>query len=198
MLTLSHLAVIVRSFCLLAFLLQAGFLFYNLLNPTHTEIHTEIKNLADLPFPAVFKICIKPAFNMEFLNRAGYDNTFYYFLGRSKYNSSLYGWAGHTQTEQVFNNITGKCCKFIHSKEMCFLNKLDGLGPLDNKPSTDYLCHLNFFLLLLVENRRIQAYTWHVTGDRWHVTHGTWHVTHDTWCGVNIISKCLLSRLESS
>ena len=108
MLTLSHLSVIVKSFCLLAFLLQAGFLFYNLLNPTHTEIHTEIKNLADLPFPAVFKICIKLAFNMEFLNRAGYDKTFDYFLGRSRYNSSLYGWAGHTKSADIFTNISGK------------------------------------------------------------------------------------------
>ena len=118
MLTHSHLAIIVRSFCLLAFLLQAGFILFNLLNPAHTEIHTEIKNLDDLPFPAVFKICIKPAFNLEYLRRAGYDNTFDYFLGRSKYNSSLYGWAGHTKRADVFTNISGKYCMFMYFKEM--------------------------------------------------------------------------------
>ena len=107
MLTLSHLSIIVRSFCLLAFLLQAGFLLDNLLNPTHTVAHTEIKNLADLPFPAVFKICIKPAFNLEYLRSAGYDNPYEYFHGRSKYNSSVYGWAGHTEGGYQWSNISG-------------------------------------------------------------------------------------------
>ena len=68
--------------------------------------------------------------------------------------------------------------------------KLDGVGPVDNRPSTDYFPHL-------FKNK---TKIWHVTGDMWQVTHDMWHVTCDTWhvpCdtwwGVNILSKFQLS-----
>ena len=52
--------------------------------------------------------------------------------------------------------------------------KLDGVGPVDNRPSTDKLHHF-------VWRRRKKCYMWHVTHDMWHVTRDTWHVTRDTW-----------------
>ena len=68
---------------------------------------------------------------------------------------------------------------------------LDGVGPVDNRPSTDKLHHF------VKKKKRDTCYvtcdTWHVTRDTWHVTRDTWngHVTHDTWhvWGVNILSK---------
>ena len=57
--------------------------------------------------------------------------------------------------------------------------KLDGVGPVDNRPSTDKLHHCE---------KKIICDMWHVTCDMWHVTHDTWHVvTRDTWrvWGVN-------------
>ena len=47
--------------------------------------------------------------------------------------------------------------------------KLDGVGPVDNRPSTD---NLNHFI------RRKEKV---VTHDMWHVTCDTWHVTRDMW-----------------
>ena len=49
-----------------------------------------------------------------------------------------------------------------------FVHKLDGVGPVDNRPSTDKLHHF-------VEKREKKV--WHVTRDMWHVTRDTWHVT---------------------
>ena len=52
------------------------------------------------------------------------------------------------------------------------LNKLDGVGPVDNRPSAD---KLHRFV------RKKERRKWHVICDMWHVTHDTWHVTCDTW-----------------
>ena len=52
-------------------------------------------------------------------------------------------------------------------------NKLDGVGPVDNRPSTDKLHHF------VKKNKKNM---WHVTRDMWHVTCDTWHVvTRDMW-----------------
>ena len=51
------------------------------------------------------------------------------------------------------------------------IKKLDGVGPVDNRPSTNKLHHL--------KKKKI-----HVTLDMWHVTRDMWHVTHDTFVGV--------------
>ena len=47
--------------------------------------------------------------------------------------------------------------------------KLDGVGPVDNRPSTDELHHF-------VQKKRRQK-KWHVTCDMWHVTRDMWHMT---------------------
>ena len=51
--------------------------------------------------------------------------------------------------------------------------ELDGVGPVDNRPSTDNLYHF-------VQKKNC---------DMWHVTRDTWHVTYDMFGGVNILSK---------
>ena len=71
--------------------------------------------------------------------------------------------------------------------------KLDGVGPIDNRPSTDKLHH---FVQKKRRKRKRRKKMWHVTCDAWHVTRDMWHVTRDMWhvtCdtfgGVNILSK---------
>ena len=66
------------------------------------------------------------------------------------------------------------------------MKKLDGVGPVDNRPSTDKLHRF-------VQKKKIghvTCDTWQVTSDKWHMTHDMWHGTHDTWYGVvNIMRK---------
>ena len=50
-------------------------------------------------------------YNMKQLNEAGYNSGWDYFLGCSKYNGFLMGWAGHTQDGEVFSNVSG--CNFL-------------------------------------------------------------------------------------
>ena len=56
--------------------------------------------------------------------------------------------------------------------------KLDGVGPVDKRPSTDKLHHI-------VKKKKNKK----MTCDMWHVTRDTWHVTRDMFGGVDILSK---------
>ena len=50
------------------------------------------------------------------------------------------------------------------------LSKLDGVGPVDNRPSTDKFHHF------VPKKKKKKRDMWHVTCDMWHVTRDTWHV----------------------
>ena len=69
--------------------------------------------------------------------------------------------------------------------------KLDGVGPVDNRPSTNYLHQFVriFFLIWIF------FFFWQVTFDMWdlkddmrYLTHDMWHLTQDTLQVVNIVS----------
>ena len=53
--------------------------------------------------------------------------------------------------------------------------KLDGVGPVDNRPSTDKLHHF------VKKNKTKKHGMWHMTCDTWHVARDMWHVTRDMW-----------------
>ena len=50
--------------------------------------------------------------------------------------------------------------------------KLDGVGPVDNRPSTD-----EFHQFVKKKFKKMTCDTWHVKCDTWHVTRDKWHVT---------------------
>ena len=49
--------------------------------------------------------------------------------------------------------------------------KLDGVGPVYNRPSTDKLQHF-----VKKKKKNLTRDMWHVTCDTWHVTRDMWHV----------------------
>ena len=100
--------LVLHAGCTLAFLVQMVTLTRSLLNPSQTISHTSIENVTVEDFPVIFKVCIKPGFDDEALQEAGYESTFEYFLGKSRYNQSLYGWAGHTEEGGVVTNVEGE------------------------------------------------------------------------------------------
>ena len=68
--------------------------------------------------------------------------------------------------------------------------KLDGVDPIDNRPSTDKLHHfVQIKKNVTCDTCHGTCDTWHVTCDMWHMTLATWHVTCDKLWGVNILSK---------
>ena len=50
--------------------------------------------------------------------------------------------------------------------------KLDGVGLVDNRPSTEKLYYLK---------RKEEEKNWHVTGGKWQVTCDMWNVTCEMW-----------------
>ena len=48
---------------------------------------------------------MKPGFNTTALKEEGYAGISEYFLGQSRFNNSLYGWAGHTITSEVRDTV---------------------------------------------------------------------------------------------
>ena len=99
--------VIMHAACLLACTVQMMILANNQMNPSQTISYMVEKSLDSIEFPALFKICIKPAFNIAELRKAGYRSIWAYFLGQSRYNKSLYGWGGHYKNGSSIASVAG-------------------------------------------------------------------------------------------
>ena len=93
--------------CFTIFIVQMSFLIYSRVHPSQTISSTKQRQLEEIDFPVAFKICIKPAYDVLELNRAGYFSAWDYFVGCSKYNGFLMGWAGHTQDGKAVSNVSG-------------------------------------------------------------------------------------------
>ena len=98
--------------CILAALLQLGFIIEGFIQPTLLNTSVKEVDLREMDFPIDIKICAQPGFNMTALNEMGYGHISGYFFGRSQFNSSIIGWAGHTENfevrgsvEEVFNAV---------------------------------------------------------------------------------------------
>ena len=63
-------------------------------NP-HVKIYTKI--LKNMQFPISIRLCVREMENTTHrYNKIGYENEKYFFIGRSMFNKSLFGWKGHT------------------------------------------------------------------------------------------------------
>ena len=69
-------------------------------------------------------------------------------------------------------NLIAYSCRYL-----ILLYKLDGVGLIDNRPSTDKLQHF----VNKPKNERKKIYILHVTCYMWHVTCNMRHVTCETW-----------------
>ena len=99
---------LIRFACLVAFLVQITTLIAGMVNPKETLIRTEKVDFEKIDFPLVFKICVKPGFNETELRILGYQNSLGYLYGTSRFNESLFGWAGHTADGKIVSNVSGK------------------------------------------------------------------------------------------
>ena len=100
--------VLVNLLCIVFFSLQLVHILEGYAKPTVTRTWEEEVFLQDIDFPLTIKICVIPGFNQTALNESGYYDTWFYFLGQSAFNDSIYGWAGHTEdlgTVDTVDNI---------------------------------------------------------------------------------------------
>ena len=78
------------------------------LYPLTTDARLQEKRLNQIEHPVLFKICFKPSFDTEELNRTGYGTLWNYFAGVSMYNRSMFGWGGHTKDEKYLGSVEGE------------------------------------------------------------------------------------------
>ena len=120
----SHHLKVLNLLCCMAFSWQIFCIFKEWILPSQEITSaTEVK-LTDIELPILFKVCPDPGFNTTALREEGYAGIYEYFLGRSMFNTSLYGWAGHTnnsQTRGTVHNIYKKIRRF--SQANAFIQK---------------------------------------------------------------------------
>ena len=75
------------------------------LNPENPSVKTYRKNLEDIEFPLIFKICYDFS-DDEIFQQYGYHNARNFMFGRSMFNGSIYGWNGHTANGTIMKMPT--------------------------------------------------------------------------------------------
>ena len=102
------LITFIYIFFSLVFVTHVGFIVYSMLYPDVPEIVVNVKNLNEIEFPFVFRIC---AFyiddNDERYNKVGYKDSYEFFLGQSMFNGSVYGWNGHQENGSTLGTVEG-------------------------------------------------------------------------------------------
>ena len=98
------LLIFINLFCFGVFFYQISVQISHHLDPGPDRLHTvlENKNLSQANVSLVFKVCYTPSYNMSVLSQAGYNNTMYYFLGKTNSsNGGFIGWVGKNKTLDV-------------------------------------------------------------------------------------------------
>ena len=99
---------IINCFCVFAFLIQIFYLVKDQFHPKTTQTSLTKSDLSNVHFPMVFTICLKRIESNDIrFNEAGYNNLESYYQGKSLYNSSIIGWAGHTSNGNSMDTVKG-------------------------------------------------------------------------------------------
>ena len=105
MLTSKNIWVLANLVCTAILAIQLANVLEGFIKPTITRTWEEELPLEDMEFPVVIKICVIPGLNETELHGVGYRNAYAYFVGQSRFNKSVFGWAGHTQDSRTFGNV---------------------------------------------------------------------------------------------
>ena len=109
--------ILIYSLCSLIFILHITLIGLYQANPEQTVPSKMALKLHEMEkFPVVFKLCIKPGgFDLDKLNRFGYQTAKHYFSGLSMYNDSVIGWAGHNKDGSVNSTAAGHTLVFYNA-----------------------------------------------------------------------------------
>ena len=105
---LRRLWILIHSVCLRFFTIQISLLAVDQKYPSATVTTKERKQFSEIAFPVIFKICLKPGLDLANLKKLGYETVKKYFVGTSRFNKNLTGWAGHRDSGEHLTNSAGK------------------------------------------------------------------------------------------
>ena len=134
---------LINIICALMFLLQFYTMMYNYFNPSHTSSSTHIRNLGDIEFPVLFKLCVKPGFDEERLLEHGYESEFHYFVGQSRFNKTNFGFNGHFENETMLES-TVLMKRLAKMENISHIAKDFYIRAMDNSKISIKLEHLKF------------------------------------------------------
>ena len=108
---LTKLVHLVNLIFAIACLLHVTIALYKKMYPTHPEIKVYEKELKEVSFPILFKICGKELNNSSrrFIN-LGYANERDFYRGFSKFSKdyTIVGWNGHRENGSTIGPLTGQ------------------------------------------------------------------------------------------
>ena len=92
---------------------------YQVLFPDLPSIRIQDKTLKDIEFPLFIQMCVSEIDNTtDRYTSLGYKNDYDFYLGRSVYNNSLFGWNGHLQNGSTVGTVEGR---FSMNKSFTFI-----------------------------------------------------------------------------
>ena len=98
--TLKNQMKLLNFLCLFSFTWQLSGILGEWIKPSQQTTQITEINLDNIELPLI-KLCLDHAFNTTALQEEGYQDIPAYFHGKSRYNSSIYGWGGHTSTSHT-------------------------------------------------------------------------------------------------
>ena len=103
--TIKTLWILINITCAGILAVQLFHVLTGYLKPTITRTGEKEVPLQDMDFPLVIKVCVNPGLNQAALQELGYKGTWEFFLGQSRFNRSVYGWAGHTKNSGKIKSV---------------------------------------------------------------------------------------------
>ena len=101
LITLIYIILLVS--CVIHILSIIDAIFY----PKLPTIKVYKRKLNDLEFPLSFRVCVEVDDEGENYQKVGYQNKNEFIKGRSIYNDSIFGWAGHTHNGSSMGAVKG-------------------------------------------------------------------------------------------
>ena len=91
--------------CSIILLVQIRLISYAYFWPEKMSTVLIKEDLKSIIFPVIFRVCVIPGIDKEMVSKAGYNN-YGYFVGMSRFNSSVLGWTGHSEDGSM--NLTSE------------------------------------------------------------------------------------------
>ena len=115
--TIKTLWILANITCTTILTVQLAHVLEGYIKPKILRTWDEEVLLEDIDFPVVIKICVVPGFNQTALYEVGYYDAWDYFLGQSRFNESVIGWAGHTEDSGTIGTV-GEILKQISDSKI--------------------------------------------------------------------------------
>ena len=133
MFTSNRFWILANIACTIALVIQLAHVLDGFVKPTITRTWEEEVSLEDIKFPLVIKVCVIPGFNKSAIRELGYKSVTHYLAGQSKFNESLYGWAGHTNKSETVGSV-GEILERIDNVEVkSIFNGVAAITEVDTK-----------------------------------------------------------------